>query len=758
MKLVRLRRVCDFRPGDLAKNAGYGTDKSIVMFLSCSPALLRVGAFAAPAPHATGRLVVLGLAALLFCAALTWVAYLRRRLRWQAGLVGGALVSTTDGILMVDPRGKVLAFNQRFAEMWGIPDSVLASHEDSKALVCALGQIEEPGAFLAGVQELYATPEAQSDDVLRLKGGRIFERHSEPLRIGGRCAGRIWAFRDATDRTRAEEALKEERNLLRALMEGVPDYVYVKDAESRFLLANKGVVRLMGGSSASDLLGKTDFDFFPRELATQYYLDEQRIIQTGQPLFNREEPCQGPDGEPKWNLTTKLPFDDGTGRIIGVLGWGRDITEQKRIAEQFQQAKEAAEAASRAKSEFLANMSHEIRTPMNGILGMTGLVLATELSAEQREHLEMVQSSAESLLRVINDILDFSKIEARKLELDCIDFDLRANLEATTRTFAIPARRKGLELICRVRPEVPAWVRGDAIRLRQIITNLLGNAVKFTERGQVEMEVEVASPEQDGVILHFAVRDTGIGIPAEKRELVFHPFTQADSSTTRRHGGTGLGLTISARLVEMMGGRIWVESEAGRGSTFHFTARLGVAQASSAGESVEQANPGEVPSQATAHRPESSRALRILVAEDNRVNQVLMVRLLERQGYTTVVAGNGREALAALDRQPFDVVLMDVQMPEMDGFEAAASVRHREDGTGTHQPIIAITAHAMKGDRERCLAAGMDGYVSKPIRAEELLAAIDALAVKPPAGAPGHGSTPIDNALSDRHACRSWPR
>ena len=697
----------------------------------CGLALVRLATVIAIAAGGASGLVVLGLAAapIIFLAALTWVALLRRELQRLRGVISGALVSTADGILMVDHSGKVVAFNRRFSEMWRIPDPVLDSQEDNQALACVLSQLKEPEAFLSRVRELYATPEAHSDDVLQFKDGRVFERHSEPLRVAGKCVGRVWAFRDTSDRARAEEALKQERNLLHALMEGVPDYVYVKDSESRFLLANKGVVELMGVASANDLLGKTDFEFFPKELAAQYYLDEQRIIQSGEPLFNREEPCRGPAGEPKWNLTTKVPFDDGSGRIIGVVGWGRDITEQKQIAEQLRQAKEAAEAASRAKSEFLANMSHEIRTPMNGILGMTELVLGTELSVEQREHLEMVDSSAHALLTVINDILDFSKIEARKLELDCVDFDLRENLEATTKTFEMPAQRKGLELVCRIRPEVPARVRGDAFRLRQVLTNLLGNALKFTERGQVALEVASDPPDQDSVTLHFAVRDTGIGIPREKQQLVFHPFSQADSSTTRRYGGTGLGLTISARLVEMMGGRIWVESEAGQGSRFHFTARLDLAQA------AEQARPVNVPLRAVDDHARDRRALRILVAEDNRVNQILIVRLLEKRGHATVVAGNGREALAALEKQPFDVVLMDMQMPEMDGFEAVTIIRQRENGTGAHQPIIAITAHAMKGDRERCLAVGMDRYVSKPVRAEELFEAIDALIPAPSAGA-----------------------
>jgi len=825
-------------------------------------------------------------------------------LRESEARIQAIINASLDCIITMDPDGKILQFNPAAEKTFGyssdevinkemgelfVPPSVQERQRRSFRLFQAtgagsmLGRRVEVPAFRKDGTEFIAEMATQP---VTLEGELVFTVFLRDITARKKAEDAVQ--REIAERQKVEEELRRERDLLRTLMDHLPDFIFSKDTEGHFVTANAELARALKVGSPQELVGKTDFDFFPKELAERYREDDFEVMRSGEPMINREEKGADEDGREHWLLTTKVPLRDKQGKVEGLVGMSRDITDRIVAQKQLEEAKEAAEAASKAKSDFLANMSHEIRTPMNAVIGMTELLLETQLTKTQREYLSMVDESGAALLDLINDILDFSKIESGKFELEKAEFDLPESVGQAMKTLAVRAHRKNLELACRFSPEVPNVLVGDVSRLRQVIINLVGNAIKFTEDGEVVLTIEPETANENQVALHFAVKDTGIGIPQEKLDAIFEAFEQADISMTRRFGGTGLGLAISSRLVELAGGRMWVESELGEGSTFHFTMELGIGEAEPETEldpvvvggtpvlvvddnqtnriilkeilqnwgmkptlcdSADAAlaklldegstddfrvlitdvhmpdtdgfqlaarvreeprladlaiivltsgdRPGDlarceelkidahmlkpvnqselfnaivrilqvtaIEDEAEAEQPEAQateplEGLNVLLAEDTLVNQKLAIGLLKKHGHKVTVANNGREAVELLESQDFDVVLMDVQMPELDGMEATRIIRQREQQSGGHVPIIALTAHALKGDREQCLEAGMDDYLSKPIRSKDLYEKLNKFHSKQPAAEetdPEANQTGSDSALDWEGALRT---
>ena len=752
---------------------------------------------------------------------------------------------------------RILFANSALAEISGYPVEELLSlsPEEVKSLVHAEDRDLVWRRFRDRLAGRSTSPHYEFRIVCKDGTVRWLEMFATRIDYRGKLAVQA-AFMDITERKQAKEKLQESEKKYRTLVETAQEGIGILDPDENIIFVNQAFADLLGYQK-EELLSLNLSQISDKEQLTEFRKETEMRRHGNSSTY--ETKLYTKTGEPKYFSLSASPLFDEKGTFTGTMGLLADITEHKQAEEMLRKAKEEAEDANRLKSEFLANMSHEIRTPMNAIIGMTDITLDTDLTEEQRDYLSTVKESARGLLELLNDILDLSKIEADRVELETIDFDLRVTVEGVADTLATKASAKGLELACIIHSQVPCLLRGDPGRIRQILTNLLGNAVKFTEEGEVVIRVELEEETEDSAKLVVSVVDTGVGIPTEKQAWIFESFTQADGSTTRKHGGTGLGLSISRRLVEMMGGKIGVESEPGKGSRFWFTVALQkqedshenlppvapdirgmrilvvddnqtnrtilVKMTESFGCSPEAVETGKEAIQAlkrAAHKEklfdlvlldmqmpgmdgeetlgairqdpdikdvtviiltslgvrgdvarlqalggagyltkpikqsqlfdtiitvlsrqkrvvgqepirivtrhtiaeEKRRKTRILLAEDNPMNQKLAVALLKRAGYLMDAVENGRLAVEAINRRAYDLVLMDIQMPEMDGFEATRAIRKKQDER-KDIPIVAMTAHAMKGDREKCLQAGMDDYVAKPIEPQELLGTIE---------------------------------
>lgn len=646
---------------------------------------------------------------------------LRRSKKEKAAILGGLKKVAVE---YLDPQMRIIWVNSPVQKHLGLPE------EEIKEKHCfeIIQGIDKPCVGCTANKALQ-TGQSQEGELITPDGKTWLSRSSPIKDAGEMVTGVVHVALNISDRKKAESDLLESERLLASIINFLPDATLVIDKENRVISWNQSMEK-MTGVKAEQILGKGDYEYaLPfygerRPVLIDAVRGSDQTLEKNYDAIKRQEDgtlvaeAHIPNlrGNEAYLLGSASALYDSDGNYWGAIESIRDITERKRAEEDLQRSKEKAESATRAKSEFLANMSHEIRTPLNAVIGMTGLLLDENLTVKQKEHVEIIRSSGDTLLAIINNILDLTKIEAEMIELERQPFDLHDCLEGSLEMVAADARRKGLETEYAFEDYVPAVVLGDPTRVNQILMNLLNNAVKFTKKGKITISVSGTAVEGGNYEIHFAVNDTGIGIPEDKMGRLFQSFSQIDASIARRYGGTGLGLVISKRLAELMGGRMWVESEVGKGSTFHFTILV----------EPTLCEPIEIGRHASRVdlRGDLDQGLSILLAEDNLVNQIVTQRMLDKLGYRADVAANGIEVLQALERQHYDVVLMDVQMPEMDGLKATQAIRQK--WPNREQPvIIAMTACALKGDREICLAAGMDGYISKPTKKEDLKVALE---------------------------------
>jgi len=636
----------------------------------------------------------------------------------KAAILGGL---KNVAVEYLDPKMQIIWVNTAIQKSLGLSEDEIRGKHCYEIIY----GLESPCSGCTAFKAL-RSGQSQEGELITPDGKTWLSRSSPIKDANEKVTGVVHVAVNISGRKKAENALKESERRLAGIINFLPDATFVIDRGGRVIAWNRAI-EAMTGVKAEEMLGKGDYEY-----SIPFYGERRAVlidlVQRSDQNFikNRYNDIKSLEngtlvgeaympnlrGGEACLLGSASALYDSAGNFWGAIESIRDITDRRHAEEDLHRAKEKAESAMRAKSEFLANMSHEIRTPLNAIIGITGLLMDTPLSSDQRDGLETVQSSGDVLMSVINNILDFSKIEEGKRMREYQPFDLRKCIEDSMDLLAPKAAEKYLVLDCSIDDDVPKRLVGDATSLYQVLINLLNNAVKFTDCGDISVHVSCRPLQSGKTELCFSVKDTGIGIPQDRMDGLFQPFSQVDMSTTRRYGGTGLGLAISKKLVELMGGTIWAESEIGKGCTFHFTIQL------------ERAGPEkcleirEIPKK-TGSQADILGRLRLLLAEDNLVNQKVALLMLKKLGIKADVATNGLEVLQALEHQTYDVVLMDVQMPEMDGFEAAKAIRERWKEGKPH--IIAVTAHALEGDRKRCIEAGMDDYISKPVRLEELI-------------------------------------